>query len=189
MVQINPGDDFFRVGRDFESIKNYLNKNNFSDEVKESVFNLIKEDADGKITDNIELQKILGFMYKEGSVDMPSVVPDDKNVNVLKKADETILLNNAEKATYNINQKDRTATYSETTPKDFFNNEYQASSLVDKDLDGYADSSKTVIKKNGVITEYIDENLDGVFDKKQTKNENGEIASQVKSEDGRWILE
>ena len=50
-----------KVGMSMQEVGELVKKSNLSDSQRNSIFNMINDDADGKITDNVELQKLLSF--------------------------------------------------------------------------------------------------------------------------------
>ena len=96
-----------KVGMSMQEVGELVKKSNLSDSQRNSIFNMINDDADGKITDNVELQKLLSF-FNDCKINMKNLLPQDKDVNVRERGSETIISANDYKEVYKIDQSGKT---------------------------------------------------------------------------------
>lgn len=197
-----------KIGTSMDYLKELVeNSSDLNKRQKASIFNFIEDETkmgDGKITNEIELNMILGFFSsKKGKAKMPEVLQSDKEgVKVKRKEDDTFFVQHH---SIELSQEDEE---SKTTDTNYANSHLltdkiktQRSYLVETkngsdqvwDLDGdnVPDKREVIqITPEGGKATYIDTDADGEFDYKSVKNDKSHQSDNYyRNKKGNWEVD
>lgn len=189
----------FKIGIGLDAVKKFAMKeeNGLNEQQKNSIFNFIDEDTDGKITNAGELQIIQNIL--KGTKNMPPQITIDEGEyreleNGFEVSRKTYDLN---ESTVYENGKKHPSEY-RTFDTTYFNEEKYGNPEVDKiwmdiyndtNNDGLMDNRRQITETSDGLKKILyDDNADGSFDKKEI-HKNGMTYHYTKNEQGHWVLE
>ena len=169
-----------RIGMTTQQVMSNINNMNATDKTKQLIINFCNNDHDKKITNKIELAMLDSWSKGSEKVKMPTakdITKVDENT-ARNKGFSIIIGNESTKAKlYQVNNNEIFGVIKDNYNHDVYSSHKHSymDEMRDANVDGYADERKlfssTYINDNKYIeTEYIDENLDGTFDKVVTRN-------------------
>lgn len=185
------GNDFeFRIGMTTQQVISSISRTNATDKTKQMIINFCNNDQDKKISNEIELAMLNSWASGSEKVKMPTADRMNK-VNISQVSARAVGVNDdgTHYKYYRTNNKNRFLGISSDnsivhTTIDIYNHNSKTNkctnvmdTLTDNNSDGYADIRSTHYSNSNnededeetfFETNYIDNNLDGLYDVKHT---------------------